>query len=419
MAILQEGLLLQQRLQSLAQQESRQQRCLEFQYKQWRSQLIGQIFFQLPSLSRPRVHILPQVREEYDSLCNQVAAEFANKILTEFDPYLGQATDNLTSKLTIWVNSKLRLKWQILDLITPKKKTQEIRLLELINTLVRRSPMGFTKADFLAAVQQQGLKINPTTATEYLLELVPRFWCAPPDGDRYFLDASLLQHHLDSLCDAIYITPLGTELAEAIPDLRHIPQVQTGPSFATKIKQLLLQYRAKLETICLKDNPHCHCFLLLENYFLENLTGTPINDAVIVENLGVKRPTYQAHLERKCLPAFWEFAIETSPVSQVNPQTKKNLLKEYIETDPQAWLKQCYYSDHQQQVYRDCHCQNLAKKILPIFVPKPEKWKNLAQCYHLTVDTLTRFWKMKCLFLLSLVVFELEAEYTDRLELDG
>ncbi|MGB2925455.1 MAG: hypothetical protein WBB82_09150 [Limnothrix sp.] len=396
---------------------ARQLRNLEFQWKKWRSQLIGQVFYSLPALSRPRQMVAAQYQADYDSLLNEIAAEFALKILSEFDPNLVLQGKTLTAKLTIWVNSKLRLKWRLLDLVTPQKKTKEVRLLEIILELVRRSPDGFTKTDFLADVAKQK-NIDAKFATEYLLELLPRFWSAAPEDERYFLDCSRLQAYLDQLCAQAYVKTLDPAIAAQIPDTTQSISTDQAPTLSQKIAQLLVTYRQDLKQICLKNNPHCNCVLLLENYFQEQLYDVSVNEEKIVYLLGVKRATYQSHLERKCLPAFWEFAIQTSPVSQFNHKIHKILLKEYVEADPKLLLQKCYYSDKNKRDYPDCNCQSLAKQMLIFFTPKPEKWKNLALFYDLTVDTLARFWKMKCLFLLSLVVFELEQEYTDSLKLD-
>lgn len=396
---------------------AQQVRRLGFQWKKWRSQLIAQVFYQLPALSRPRREVAAQYREEYDSLCNEVAAEFAQRILTEFDPVRGILGKTLTAKLTIWVNSQLRLKWRLLELVTPQKKTKDLRILEIIVELARRSPDGFTKSEFLGEITRQR-SINPQFATEFLLELLPKFWSAAPEGDRYFLDGDRLQNYLDQRCNQAYVVPLDPAIATQIPDFTHAPTHRQTPTLSQKITQLLATYRDNLKHICLKNNPHCHCVLLLENYFQEQVYEVEINEEEIVRLLGVKRATYQSHLERRCLPAFWELAIDSSPISQFAPTSQKNLLKEYIIADPKLLLQKCYYTDKNNTDYLDCNCQNLAQQILEIFVPKPSKWKNLALFYDLTVDTLARFWKMKCLFLLSLIVFELEAEYTDPLKLD-
>ncbi len=417
--IIVEILLEGQRLQSLAvdiNPGDRPYRRWQFQWKKWRSQLITQVFYQLPALSRPRREVREQYREEYDSLCNEVAAEFVEHILTEFDPYLVTQGKSLTAKLTIWINSKLRLKWRILDLVMPQQKTKEMALLELILDLAWRSPNGFTKGDFLAAIKPQQ-QFETQWAREFLLELLPQFWSAAPEGDRYFLDQDRLQNHVNQLSEQLYISPLDPAIASQIPDFTNIPKPPKTPTLSQKITRLLSEQRQTLNKICLKNNPQCHCMLLLENYFQEQLYQIDINEENIVRLLGIKRPTYQSHLERKCLPAFWEFVIETSPVSQMSPQSQTIPLKYYIEKDPILLLQKCYYSDKNQQDYFDCNCKNLAEKILEFFTPKPAKWNHLAALYALTNDTLIRFWKMKCLFLLSLIVFELESEYSDRLDI--
>lgn len=394
---------------------AQQVRRLGFQWKKWRSQLIAQVFYQLPALSRPRREVAAQYREEYDSLCNEVAAEFAQRVLTEFDPALGSQGNTLTAKLTIWVNSQLRLKWRLLELVTPQKKTKDLRVLEIIVELARRSPDGFKKSEFLGEITNNKT-IKPQFATEFLLELLPKFWSAAPEGDRYFLDGDRLQNYLDQRCNQAYEVSLDPAIATQIPDFTHAPTHRQTPTLSQKITQLLATYRDNLKHICLKNNAHCHCVLLLENYFQEQVYDVEINEEEIVRLLGVKRATYQSHLERRCLPAFWELAINSSPVSQFDPANPNNLLKKYIISDPKLLLQRCYYSDRNNRDYLECNCQNLAQQILTLFVPKPEKWKNLALLYDLRVDTLSRFWKMKCLFLLSLIVFELETEYTDSLE---
>lgn len=339
---------------------AQQVRRLGFQWKKWRSQLIAQVFYQLPALSRPRREVAAQYREEYDSLCNEVAAEFAQRILTEFDPALGSQGKTLTAKLTIWVNSPLRLKWRLLELVTPQKKTKELRILEVVVELARRSPDGFTKSEFLGEISRQR-SINPQFATEFLLELLPKFWSAAPEGERYFLDGERLQHYLDQRCNQAYEVSLDP--ATQIPDFTHAPTHHQTPTLSQKITQLLVTYRENLKHICLKNNPHCHCVLLLENYFQEQLYDVEINEEQIVRLLGVKRATYQSHLERRCLPAFWELAINSSPVSRVDPQSQTNLLKEYIISDPKLLLQTCYYSDRNNRDYVECNCQNLAQQI--------------------------------------------------------
>ena len=396
---------------------SRQQRRLEFEWKKWRSQLLLQVFYRLPNLTRPQREIAAQYRDEYDSLVNEVAAEFVHRILTEFQPKLVTQGKSLTAKLSIWVNSKLRLKWRLLDLVTPQKKTRDLQLLELILELVGRSPDGFTKAEFLAAVGQKKY-LNQAWATDFLLELLPKFWSAAPDGDRYFLDSQRLENYIAQLQQQLYVVPLDPAIAAQIPSQNPACTNANQPTLSSKITNLLLKHRDQLESICVKNSPSCNCVLLLENYFQQQLHQVDINEEQVTRLLGVKRPTYQSHLERKCLPAFWELAIYSSPVSQINHKTQKIPLKNYIETDPKSRLKKCYYTDRNGTDYVDCNSKNLARKIMVFFTPKPEKWKNLALFYQLSCDTLVRFWKMKCLFLISLITFELESELTDGIEVD-
>ncbi|OKH18122.1 hypothetical protein [[Limnothrix rosea] IAM M-220] len=396
---------------------ARQQRRWEFEWKKWRSHLLLQVFYRLPNLSRPHREIATQYRDEYDSLLNEIAAEFVCRILMEFDPDLGVRGSSLTAKLSIWVNSKLRLKWRLLELITPQKKTRELQLLELILNLTKRSPDGFTKSEFLLAIAPKK-NITEAWATEFLLELLPRFWSSAPEGDRYFFDDQRLETYIDQWQQPLYVITLDPAIATQIPAPDLSPVQEDIPTLSEKITNLLLENRSQLEKICVKNNPSCNCVRLLENYFQQQLYQVKINEENVTRLLGVKRPTYQSHLERKCLPAFWELAIYTSPVSQINHKTHQIPLKNYIEIDPKYRLRKCYYSDRNGVDYINCNSQNLATQILLFFTPKPEKWKNLALFYQLSCDTLMRFWKMKCLFLISLITFELESELTDCVEVD-
>ena len=415
-AILLKGLDLQEQSRNF-ELTPRQRRRLKFEWKKWRSHLLLDVFYRLPTLSRPQREIAAQYREDYDSLLNDIAMEFVARILTEFQPEQVTQAQSLSSKLSIWVNCKLRLKWRLLDLITPQKKTNQIKVLEIILELAGRSPDGFTKSEFLEIIQQKN-KFSPSWATEFLMELLPKFWSVPPENNRYFFDCQRLEDYLDQMQQQLYTVSLDPAIATKIPAPPTSQPKPESQTLASKISNLLLEHRQTLQKICVKNSPDCHCTLLLEKYFQQQLYQVKINEETVTKLLGVKRPTYQSHLERKCLPAFWELAIYTSPVSQLNPQTQEIPLKQYIEQDPESRLSKCYYVDRNGGEYPDCNSQNLAQKLLIFFTPKPEKWKNLALYYQLSRDTLIRFWKMKCLFLISLITFELESEISDRLEVE-
>lgn len=412
--ILQAGL----KLQELARDpdlSDRQRRRLRFELKKWRSHLLLDVFYKLPSLSCPPKKVGFQFREEYESLLNEIAAEFVARILTEFQPELVTQSNSLATKLSIWVNSKLRLKWRILTLISPRRKHREFRVVELFLEWVKRSPDGVSLSEFAMTVDAKN-SIDGVWATKYLGELLPKFSTKPPESDLYFVDGDRLDSYLLQRQQQLYTVSIDSG---TVPDIIAPPPPPTKePTLTIKVKRLLTEYRASLQGIQVKTNAECHCFLLLEIFFREQLEDEIINETEITRKLGVKRPTYQSHLERRCLPAFWELVVHTSPVSKPLPQTQQIPLKQYIDTDPQGRLVRCYYTSRKGQEYPHCNTQNLAQQLLFFYTSKPMSWPKLAAFYQLSTDTLVRFWKVKCLFLLSLIAFELESELTDGVEFD-
>lgn len=381
-------------------------------------------------------------QQEYEELINDVVSDAMNLICTDLQ--LNQDC-SLIQNILGWIQkiSPLRLEYRWRE-INYQRKTPEEKRIEVIQELTATDENGFTLSQFIARLEgsqtvsqekydelkayldnkierTEGVKLEKQGEIYYKFYLEKIYLSAKQTTNRelkkdpYSLDVSPQDNHNNGSSSHLEILAdnnINNNLWELLDSVEK--QKKT-----TKIINLINNYISKQDDECKQIWQK-----IVEAASKEKIKLDPIFAEIAVEN-NTKIDTVRSQYSRKFLPSVYQAIIsDYSPnIFDKNPtdaqkqqyQKKDDLLRDYLEKDPENKLKNCYLietpgKEGVVKKHLNCNAQNLIKELLFIF-PQSEKSKRknltkLATDYQLTRGKLAHFWTTKVLRLLAKIIID-------------
>lgn len=312
----------------------------------------------LPGLKRNNN---PQYAEDYAEIFNNVMERVVKEICQDFQP---QANKSMAASLQAWINEKMRLKYEVLDIYPSSNQSNSTPT----NLIGAKSNRKNPKKEFYEQAKKPPFSLNKILNQ---------------NGDETFEDylAAPTLNGLDAIIERDQEKLEEQELRISVNFARYIEQDPQG-----KLRNC---YPPRGNYV------DCNCQLLAQRLLLKE---PPESKTEIAKEIKVPYQSFISHWKRKCIPLLQSIGIEIG--------YQQDRLRQYIDEDTKGKLQKCFIKK-----FPACNAQFLAKRLLVMFQNPPAEFEEIAQELNaqgvkVKAEIIQSHWEDECLPLLSKIAIE-------------